>query len=312
MDRTSYPRASYISHVDVAISGARGLVGTALAAALRADGHRVLRLARGGITDGDAIGWDPEAGRIDAPALEGVDAVVHLAGEGIGDHRWTDEQKRRIRASRVRGTAVLAAAVASREDKPKVFVSASAIGYYGDRGDEVLTERSESGSDFLAELCRAWEAETQPAADAGVRTVIARTGIVLARHGGALSRMLLPFKLGVGGRQGRGTQWMSWIALDDHVAALRAAIDEGRLAGPVNYTAPNPVTNAEFAQTLAHVLHRPAALPTPLFPLKLRYGAELVESLLLASQRVRPERLIAIDFQFEYPVLGSALAAIVG
>ena len=184
MDRTSYPRASYISHVDVAISGARGLVGTALAASLRADGHRVLRLARGGITDGDAIGWDPEAGRIDAPALEGVDAVVHLAGEGIGDHRWTDEQKRRIRESRVRGTAVLAAAVASREDKPKVFVSASAIGYYGDRGDEVLTERSESGTDFLAELCRAWEAETQPAADAGVRTVIARTGIVLARHGG--------------------------------------------------------------------------------------------------------------------------------
>src|SRR5215831_11848682 len=196
-----YPTTSYISAVDVAISGTSGLIGSALTVSLLHDGHRVLRLERGGVTDDDVIGWDPEAGRIDAPALEGVDAVVHLAGEGIGEKRWTDEQKTRIRDSRVRGTAVLAAAVASRENKPRVFVSSSAIGYYGDRGDEVLTEKSDPGDDYLAKVCRDWEAETQPASDAGVRTVVARSGIVLAKHGGALQRMLMPFKLGLGGKQ---------------------------------------------------------------------------------------------------------------
>ncbi len=169
--------------MDIVVSGATGLIGTALSSSLHAEGHRVLRLRRRGITEGDDIGWDPVAGRIDAPALEGVDAVVHLAGEGIGEHRWTDDQKKQIRESRVRGTSVLAAAVATRERKPRVFVSASAIGYYGDRGDEVLTEKSASGNDFLAEVCRAWEEETRPAADAGVRTVITRNGIVLAKHG---------------------------------------------------------------------------------------------------------------------------------
>jgi uncharacterized protein (TIGR01777 family) len=297
--------------VQVALSGASGLIGSALAASLLADGHTVLRLRRGGITDGDTIGWDPDAGRIDAPALEGVDAVVHLAGEGIGERRWTDEQKRRIRESRVRGTAVLAGAVASRERKPEVFVSASAIGYYGTRGDEVLTEQSGPGSDFLAGVCEAWEAETAPAVDAGVRTVVVRTGVVLARHGGALARMLTPFKLGLGGKQGSGKQWMSWITLDDHVAGLRAAIDDERLQGPVNLAAPNAVTNAEFAHTLGRVLHRPSVLPTPLFALKARFGSELVESLLLASQRVQPAQLDAIGFRFEYPVLEPALEHLV-
>ncbi|HEV7526949.1 MAG TPA: TIGR01777 family oxidoreductase [Acidimicrobiia bacterium] len=296
--------------MDVAISGASGLLGSALAASLQADGHQVLRFKRGGITKDDEIGWDPDAGRIDAPALEGIDAVVHLAGEGIGEKRWSDVQKKRILTSRTTGTAILAAAVASRERKPSVLVSASAVGYYGDRGDEILTEASAPGEGFLADVCKAWEAETRPAADAGVRTVNVRTGIVLAKHGGALQRMLLPFRLGVGGRQGSGRQWMSWITLDDEVAALRAAIDDERLRGPVDLTAPNPVTNADFARALGRVLRRPTVLPTPMFPLKLRYGGELVDSLLLASQRVLPARLEAISFPFRYPVLQPALEAI--
>ncbi len=296
--------------MDVAISGASGLLGTALAASLQADGHRVLRFVRGGVTGGDDIAWDPEQGRIDAPALEAIDAVVHLAGEGIGEHRWTSEQKRRIKESRTKGTAVLSAAVASRENKPKVLVTASAIGIYGNRADEILTEDSPLGDDFLSDVCKAWEAETRPAVDAGVRTVNVRTGIVLAAHGGALQQMLLPFRLGLGGKQGSGKQWMSWIALADEIAALRAAIDDDRLRGPVNLVAPNPVTNAEFARALGHVLHRPTVLPTPLLPLKLRYGAELVETLLLGSQRVAPNRLEAVSFSFRYPVLEPALEAI--
>jgi uncharacterized protein (TIGR01777 family) len=296
--------------VDVVISGARGLIGTALSASLRSDGHTVFELRRGGVTEGNEIGWDPDAGRIDAPALEGIDAVVHLAGENIGEKRWTDEQKLRIRTTRVRGTSVLAAAVASREQKPQVFVSASAIGIYGNRGDEILTEDSPLADDYLADVCRAWEAETQPAADAGVRTVNLRTGIVLARHGGALERMLTPFKLGLGGRQGSGKQWMSWIALDDEIGAIRAAIENSVLTGPVNCTAPNPVTNNDFAHTLARVLHRPAVLPTPLFPLKARFGPELVETLLLFSQRVVPAKLEAAGYAFHYPVLESALEAV--
>jgi hypothetical protein len=296
--------------VDVAISGASGLLGSALAESLRGDGHRVLRFVRGGLTGDDQIGWDPEAGRIDAPALEGIDAVVHLAGESIGERKWSPEQKRRIRESRTKGTAVLAAAVASREQKPRVLVSASAVGYYGNRGDEVLTEESKPGEGFLSETCRAWEDETRPAADAGVRTVIVRTGIVLAQHAGALYQMLLPFRLGLGGKQGSGRQWMSWIALVDHVAAMRAAIDDERLRGAVNLTAPNPVTNADFAHALGRALHRPTVLPTPMFPLKLRYGSELVESLLLDGQRVLPARLEAIGFPFRYPVLAPALEAI--
>jgi uncharacterized protein (TIGR01777 family) len=296
--------------VDVAISGASGFLGSALASSLQADGHRVLRLVRGGITNGDEIGWDPDAGRIDAPALEGVDAVVHLAGEGIGERRWTGDQKRRILESRAKGTAVLAAAVASRERKPQVFVAASAVGYYGDRGDELLNEDSAPGDDFLADVCKQWERETQPARDAGVRVVNLRSGIVLARHGGTLQRMLLPFRLGLGGKQGSGRQWMSWISLTDHITAMRAAIDDARLSGPVNLTSPNPVTNADFAAALGRVLNRPTFLPTPMFVLKLRYGEELIDSLLLAGQRVLPSRLEAIAFPFEYPVLVPALEAI--
>ncbi len=297
--------------MDVAITGASGLIGRALSNSLRTDGHRVLRFQRGGVTSGDVIGWDPEAGRIDAPALEGLDAIVHLAGEGIGEHRWTDEQKARIRDSRVRGTAVLAAAVASRERKPRVLVSASAMGYYGSRGDEILTEQSTPGTDFLAQACVAWEAEAAPAVEAGVRTVFTRTGIVLDAHGGALKQMLLPFKLGLGGRQGSGKQWMSWIALADEIGAIRFAIDNDALRGPANLVAPNPVTNAEFAKTLGEVLHRPTILPTPLLPLKLKFGAELVETLLMASQRLTPAALQAAGYQFGFETLDAALRAVI-
>jgi len=296
--------------LDVAISGASGLIGSALSKSLRADGHRVLRFSRGGVTGVDTIGWDPETGRIDAPALEGVDAVVHLAGEGIGEHRWTDEQKQKIRDTRVRGTATIAGAIASRARKPRVFVSGSAIGYYGNRGDELLTEQSAPGDDYLAQVCVAWEAETAIAAEAGVRTVLIRTGIVLDAHGGALARMLLPFKLGLGGKQGKGTQWMSWIALVDEVGAIRHAIEHDAVRGPVNAVAPNPVTNADFAHTLGTALHRPTVLPTPLLPLKLRFGGELVESLLLFSQRVTPAQLQATGYPFTCPSLDAALSLV--
>jgi uncharacterized protein (TIGR01777 family) len=295
--------------MDVVISGASGLIGSALGAELRRNGHRVLRLRRGGVTEGDDIGWNPDASLIDAPALEGVDAVVHLAGEGIGERRWTDEQKARIRDSRVRGTAVIAAAIASRERKPAVFVSGSAVGIYGVR-DDAVTEDSPLGDDFLAGICKAWEAETQPASDAGVRTVMIRSGIVLAAHGGVLKRLLLPFKLGLGGKQGSGKQWMSWIALVDEVAAIMHALGSDTLHGPVNLTAPQPVTNAEFARTLGTVLHRPTVLPTPALPLKLVYGDELVETLLMGGQRVLPARLRSDGYEFRHSTLEDALRAV--
>ncbi len=298
--------------MDVLISGASGLIGTALSRTLVANGHRVVRLRRGAPTRGDDVGWEPGAGRIDAPALEALDAVVHLAGEGIGEKRWTDAQKRRILASRTRGTELLVGALATREQKPKVLVSASAIGYYGDRGDEVLTEESAPGRDFLAHVCEQWEASTAPAADAGIRVVHVRSGIVLARNGGALARMLLPFKLGVGGRIGSGHQYMSWISIDDEVGAILHAIDNVAVRGAMNATGPNPVTNAEFTATLGHVLRRPALLPTPLAPLKLWYGAELVESLLLFSQRVEPAKLRATGYEFRHPSLEAALRAVLG
>jgi uncharacterized protein len=298
--------------MDVLISGASGLIGSALSRALSANGHRVLRLRRNAVTDGNDVGWEPDAGRIDAPALEALDAVVHLAGEGIGEKRWSDEQKRRILESRTRGTELLVGALATREQKPKVLVSASAIGYYGDRGDEELTEVSTPGRDFLANVCEQWEAATVPATDAGIRVVNVRTGIVLSRKGGALGRLLLPFKLGLGGRVGSGHQYMSWISIDDEIGAIQHAIDNGSLHGAMNATGPNPVTNAEFTSTLGNVLHRPTVLPTPLAPLKLIYGGELVESLLLFSQRVEPTKLRATGYEFRHPSLEAALRAVLG
>ncbi len=301
----------------VLVSGSSGLIGTALGERLEGAGHGVVRLTRAGTGSGGgspegAVSWDPQAGTIDEAALEGVDAVVHLAGEGIGEKRWTPEQKSRILDSRTRGTALIAGALAGLSERPRVLVSASAVGYYGSRSDEVLDEDSAPGEGFLAQVCRQWEAAATPAAEAGIRTVLLRSGVVLTPAGGALRRMLLPFRLGLGGRQASGKQWMAWISLTDEVGAIVHALGCEELSGPVNAVSPNPVTNAELARTLARVLHRPSFLPTPLLPLKLRFGAELVEEMLLASQRVMPRRLQASGYAFAHPVLEEALRAELG
>lgn len=298
--------------MDVLVTGASGFIGSALLPALRSAGHRPIVAVRGrNVPTGvDGISWDPDAGTIDRGALEGIDGVVHLAGVGIGDARWTDERKQLIVESRTRGTRLLAETLAALDAKPSVLVSASAVGYYGDRGDTVLTEVSTPGKDFLARVCEQWEAAAQPAATAGIRLVNTRTGIVLGTEGGVLQRLLLPFRLGIGGRQGSGRQYMSWIALEDTVGAILHALTTTTLQGPVNVTAPNPVTNGEFAKTLGRVLHRPTLLPTPLLPLRLRFGDELVEHLLLASQRVLPEALQAGGFDFAHTTLEDALRAI--
>jgi uncharacterized protein len=300
--------------MDVVISGASGLIGSALARSLEADGHRVARLARpeSKSSSGETVAWDPVAGTIDAAALEGVHAVVNLAGAGIGDKKWTPARKQEVLHSRVRATGLLARTVAGLERPPPVFVSGSAVGYYGNRGDERLTEDSAPGDDFLAKVCVQWEDAARPAAEAGLRVAWIRTGLVLDAHGGVLKRMLLPFKLGLGGRAGTGTQYRSWISVDDDVRAIRRIIDDPSLGGPIDVTAPNPVTDAEFAVTLGRVLHRPAKLPTPTLPLKLVYGDELVQHLLLGGQRVFPEKLLASGFTFAHPDLETALRAILG
>jgi uncharacterized protein (TIGR01777 family) len=298
--------------MDVVISGGTGLIGGALARSLEADGHRTARLARpqSKPTTGDTIAWDPQAGTIDAAAFDGVDAVVNLAGAGIGDKKWTPARKQEVLDSRLRATGLLARTVAGLDRPPPVFVSGSAVGYYGNRGDEQLSEDSAPGDDFLAELCVQWEDAARPAAEAGLRVAWIRTGLVLDADDGVLKRMLLPFRLGLGGRAGSGTQYRSWISLADEVSAIRRIIDDPRLGGPINVTAPNPVTDAEFATTLARVLHRPAKLPTPMLPLKLVYGGELVQHLLLDGQRVLPEKLLASGFTFAHPDLETALRAV--
>ncbi|MDP8988194.1 MAG: TIGR01777 family oxidoreductase [Actinomycetota bacterium] len=292
--------------MDVAVTGSSGFLGTALVGALRAGGHRVRRIVRNRPTSGDEVGWDPQAGTIDASGLAGIDAVVHLAGESIGGRRWTADQKRRIRESRTRGTALVAATVASLHPRPEVLLSASGMNYYGDRGDEEVTEAWPPGDGFLAEVCVAWEAAAQPAADAGVRTALLRTGLVLDARGGALARMLPLFKLGLGGRLGSGRQWWSWIALDDEIGAMVHLLTAD-VRGPVNLTAPEAVTNAELARTLGRVLHRPAVLPVPRLGPRLLLGGELAETLLFTSLRVRPEVLMRSGYAFRHPSLEPAL-----
>jgi uncharacterized protein (TIGR01777 family) len=290
----------------VLVTGASGLIGTALSDALRARGDTVVPLRRGG---GDPS-WDPEGGVIEG-SLEGFDAVVHLAGESIGARRWTDEQKARIRDSRTVGTDLLARTLAATAAKPRVFVSGSAIGYYGDRGREhLLDENSDPGDDFLAHVARDWEAATAPAEAAGIRVVHIRSGIVLSPTGGVLKKLLLPFKLGVGGKTGSGRQYMSWITLTDEVRAILHVIDHDELRGAVNLTAPHPVTNEVLTKLLAEVLHRPAFVPTPMFALKAVYGNELVVALLLAGQRVFPKQLEASGFTFEHETIEKALHAL--
>lgn len=298
--------------MDVLVTGAHGLVGTALIPKLRADGHGVRRLVRGEPEGADDVRWDPRAGTIDDAAMDGVDAVVHLAGAGIGDKRWTAERKRLILESRTQGTRLLAEALAGLGSAPRVLVSGSAVGYYGNRGDDPLSEEEPPGDDFPAQVCLAWEGATVAAAEAGIRVVTVRTGVVLAAHGGALSRMLLPFRLGLGGRIGSGRQYLSWIALDDEVGAILHVLQDERISGPVNLTAPDPATNAEFTAALGRALHRPTVLPTPVAALKAVYGGELVQHLLVEGQRVLPRVLEATGYTFRYPELDAALHAVLG
>lgn len=296
----------------VGITGASGLIGTALSAHLRSQGHDVSPLVRRAASPGE-ISWDPGAGRLDPADLAPLDALVHLAGAGIGDHRWTDDYKRVLRDSRVDGTTLLATTLAELgADGPSTLLSGSAIGFYGARGDEVLDERSTSGDGFLAEICRAWEGATAPASAAGVRVAHLRTGIVLSPAGGALKKMLPLFKLGAGGRFGKGDQWMSWISIDDQVRAITHLLTSDT-DGAVNLTAPNPVRNREFADTLGDVLGRPSFLPVPKFGPKLLLGGELADALLFDGQRVEPAVLQAdAGFSFEHPDLTTALRAVLG
>jgi len=290
----------------IAVTGASGLVGSALVAALEDGGHRVVRLVRRQPEGDGEVRWDPAAGVLDPADLEGVDAVVHLAGESIASGPWTRERKRRIRDSRVDGTRLVASAVSAMAEPPRTLVSASAVGYYGDRGDRVLDEDAGPGEGFLAEVCQGWEAAADPARERGVRVVHPRIGMVLAADGGALAKMLLPFRLGVGGVLGPGDQYMSWIGLGDLVAVILHALGDGDLEGPVNAVAPAPVTNREFTRTLGRVLHRPTILPAPALALRLLLG-EMAEELFLASTRAVPARLEGHGFTFRHPDLEGAL-----
>lgn len=288
----------------IAITGATGFVGTQLAPFLPKQGHTVVPVSRRPIAHG--IQWSPDRGVLDRGALEGVDAVIHLAGEGIADQRWSKARKRAILESRTGPTALLARTLASLDRPPRLLISMSAMGIYGDAGERVLTESSATGDDFLATVCREWEAAAEPARAAGIRVVHPRMGLVLMPSGGALARMLVPFRLGIGGRLGHGRQWMSWIAMDDVLSAVWHCLTDQRLSGPINLTSPQPVTNATFTRTLAGVLQRPAIIPVPATALRMLFG-EVAEATLLASQRMVPERLQETGFQFRYASLEAAL-----
>ena len=297
----------------VLVSGASGLVGSALIPFLTTGGHSVTRLVRKdrtSVEDGE-VAWSPAAGTIDRAGLEGFDAVVHLAGENIASGRWTPERKRRIRDSRVNGTQVLCEALTQCAQPPQVFVGASAIGYYGDRGDEPLTEESGAGAGFLAEVCRDWEAAAAGLTDTGIRTALLRIGIVLSPAGGALKKMLLPFQLGLGGVISAGTQYMSCIALDDVVGAIQHAITNDEVSGPINAVCPEAVTNREYTRTLGRVLGRPTLFPVPAFAARLAFG-EMADTLLLASTRVEPRILLRTGYEFRYPQLENALRHVLG
>ena len=298
----------------VAVTGATGLIGSALVPFLRSGGHEAAplpRLSASGRGGGDDPSWDPATGALSDGALDGVDAVVHLAGENIAGGRWTAARKARIRDSRVDGTRRLAEALAALPQPPRTLVAASAIGFYGDRGDEELDESSAPGPGFLPEVCQAWEAAAAPAREAGMRVVHLRIGIVLTPAGGALAQMLFPFRMGAGGVIGSGRQYMSWVALDDVLGGIQHALCTDGLNGPVNMVAPNPATNTEFTKTLGRVLRRPTILPLPAFGARLAFG-EMADALLLASTRVDPARLREGGYDFGYPSLEDALRHVLG
>jgi len=295
--------------MNVLISGATGLIGSALVPELEARGHTITRLSRSQ-TGANTVRWDPSAGTIDGD-LEGTEAVVHLAGESIAQGRWSPDKKRRILDSRVRGTRLLAERIAALSTPPKVMVSTSAVGYYGDRGDEVLTEESGPGEDFLARVCREWEAAAEPARRAGIRVVHPRLGIVLSPEGGALGTTLPIFKLGGGGKIGSGRQWWSWVALDDVVGSTVHALTDESVEGPVNVGSPNPMTNAEYTKVLGKVLGRPTVVPLPAPAARIMLG-EVADALLLASQRMRPARLQDTGYAFRHPQLEGALRHLLG
>ena len=295
--------------MNVLISGATGLIGNALIPELEAGGHRVTRLTRSP-RSADDVGWDPEAGTVEG-SLEGTEAVVHLAGESIAEGRWTPEKKRRILESRRKGTRLLAERIAALPTPPSVMVSASAVGYYGDRGNELLTEESGPGSGFLAEVCREWEAAADPAREAGIRMVHLRIGIVLSPKGGALGTTLPIFKLGAGGKIGSGRQYWSWISLDDVAGAFVHALTNERVSGPVNVGSQNPLTNAEYTKVLGRVLNRPTVFPVPSFAARIALGA-MADELLLASQRMQPVRLEETGYAFRHDDLEEALRHLLG
>jgi uncharacterized protein (TIGR01777 family) len=299
----------------VLVTGSTGFVGSALVPFLTSSGHTVTSLVRPKSAKparaGPIVDWDPEASRLSPSVLESIEAVVHLAGENIAAGRWNDQRKARIRDSRVRSTRLLAETLARMSRPPKTFVCASAVGYYGDRGEERLTEQSPPGTGFLPDVCQQWEASTKPAAEKGIRVVNLRTGIVLSPSGGALAKMLTPFRLGGGGVIGDGRQYMSWISLDDMVRAIYHVILNDTLHGPANTVAPNPVTNREFTKTLGRVLGRPTVVPMPAFAARLAFG-EMGDALLLASARVEPQRLLTSGYKFRHPELEGALRHLLG
>lgn len=287
------------------VTGASGLVGTEFGQLASSQGHEIIPAVRRRQQSG--VYWNVAEQTCDTEGFEGIDAVVHLAGENIAEGRWNDAKKKRIRESRVEGTKLIASTLASLQEKPAAFVCASAIGYYGNRGDERMTENSSPGEGFLADVCREWESATKVAADAGIRTVQGRIGVVLSEKGGALKQMLTPFKMGVGGTIGSGNQYMSWIAIQDLARALLHCVTDSSLNGPVNLVAPQPVTNREFTKTLGGVLKRPTIFPVPAFAAKLAFG-QMADDLLLSSTRVLPERLTDAGFQFEYGDIKEALS----
>ncbi|MDZ4848050.1 MAG: TIGR01777 family oxidoreductase [Pirellulaceae bacterium] len=308
-DLAAHAKHKELGTMHIAVSGASGLVGSTLVPMLTTGGHTVTKLVRRAPGEGEAT-WDPQ-GKSDASSLEGIDAVVHLAGESIAASRWSAKVKDRIRSSRVQGTRALCESLAKMKSPPRVLVCASAIGYYGDRGDEILTEDSVAGQGFLADVAQEWEAATQPASAAGIRVVNLRFGVILSPKGGALAKMLLPFKLGIGGRVGSGKQYWSWISIDDAAGAVHHALMTDSLSGPVNGVAPNPVTNLEFTTTLGRVLRRPTIVPIPVSAARLALG-EMADALLLASVRVEPKKLIRTGYEFRQPTLETAFRHLLG